>query len=203
MKKALSLREEKAVQTRLRILEAGRTSFIEQGFTKTTISQIIKKAGLGYGTAYVYFKNKDEILIELVDELMNQFYQVAERSFVPNTVEEAQSCIQEQVELFLSLAKQEAEMMSVLNEARGISTAVAKRWSEIQERFITSITKDITFAQSKGLASNHLDPTLIARGWFYANEMFMWESVIGESHFSIQEIREQLTYLYMNGLYHK
>ncbi|PAM96775.1 TetR family transcriptional regulator, partial [Flavobacterium sp. IR1] len=43
--KKRSAREEKAIQTRGRLLQAAEDVFIEQGFVKTTISQIIKHAG--------------------------------------------------------------------------------------------------------------------------------------------------------------
>lgn len=72
--KKISKRKLQSVQTREKLLYAGRVIFIEQGFQKTTISQIIKKAGTGYGTAYVYFKNKDDILIELMEDVMERFY---------------------------------------------------------------------------------------------------------------------------------
>ncbi|MED1599858.1 TetR/AcrR family transcriptional regulator [Alkalihalophilus marmarensis] len=199
--KKRSAREEKAIQTRGRLLQAAEDVFIEQGFVKTTISQIIKHAGLGYGTAYVYFRNKDELFIELVDELMDAFYEVGERSFTPVSTKEAASSIREQVEWFLTLAQKESRLMSVLKEARGSSEVIDEKWNEIRERFIKSITKDITFAQTNGLASPRLDAALIARGWFYANEMFMWECVTGECRHSIKQLSEQLTELYMNGLY--
>ncbi len=51
---------------------------------KTTITQIIKHAETGYGTAYVYFKNKDDLLISLMEDVMNQFYNIAERFFSTN-----------------------------------------------------------------------------------------------------------------------
>ncbi|MDV2685774.1 TetR/AcrR family transcriptional regulator [Alkalihalophilus lindianensis] len=202
MEKKLT-REEKATQTRARLLQCAEELFIEQGFVKTTISQIIKRAGLGYGTAYVYFKNKDELFVELLDELMGQFYDVAERSFVPKSVIEAAECIKEQVGMFLTLAQKEHQLMRVLKEARGASIVIDQRWSEIREQFIHRISVDISYAQSNGLASRHLDPELIARGWFYANEMFMWECVTGECRYSIAQLREQLTDIYMNGLYIK
>ena len=39
---------------------------------KTTITQIIKHAETGYGTAYV-FQNKDDLLISLMEDVMNRF----------------------------------------------------------------------------------------------------------------------------------
>ncbi|RPJ78250.1 MAG: TetR/AcrR family transcriptional regulator, partial [Deltaproteobacteria bacterium] len=45
-----------------KILEAAIKVFAEQGFFRSTISQIAKEAGVADGTIYLYFKNKDDIL---------------------------------------------------------------------------------------------------------------------------------------------
>ncbi|QOP45231.1 TetR/AcrR family transcriptional regulator [Sulfurimonas paralvinellae] len=43
---------------------------LEEGINNITISQIAKAAKIGKGTVYEYFKNKDEIVFELVEILM-------------------------------------------------------------------------------------------------------------------------------------
>ncbi|MBT8358428.1 MAG: TetR/AcrR family transcriptional regulator [Desulfobacterales bacterium] len=47
-----------------RILEAAVKVFAKQGFHQATISQIAKEAGVADGTIYLYFKNKDDILVQ-------------------------------------------------------------------------------------------------------------------------------------------
>lgn len=145
----LSPRQKQARQTRKELLEAGLDVFLENGFQKSTISQIIKKANKGYGTAYVYFQNKDELLIELMEHVMNRFYDVAELPFQPETKQEAYERIEHQVRLFLKLAVQEREMLKVMKEAIGLSEAVKEKWVEIRERFIRRITEDITYSSIK------------------------------------------------------
>jgi TetR/AcrR family fatty acid metabolism transcriptional regulator len=46
-----------------RILEAAVKVFARQGFRQSTVSQIAKEAGVADGTIYLYFKNKDDILV--------------------------------------------------------------------------------------------------------------------------------------------
>lgn len=46
-----------------RILEAAVKVFSRQGFHQSTISQIAKEAGVADGTIYLYFKNKNDILV--------------------------------------------------------------------------------------------------------------------------------------------
>jgi AcrR family transcriptional regulator len=197
----LSARQLQAIETRHRLLKAGRTIFLKHGFQKSTISQVIKEANTGYGTAYVYFKNKDDLLIVLMDELMEEFYKVAELTFQPRTKNEAFDMIAHQVRLFLTLSIKEREIMRVIKEAIGVSTEVEHKWEMIRARFIQRIAKDVTFAQEKLLAKQHLNPLLVAKGWFYSNEMFMWEIVHNDITYSIDEVIEHLTAIYTSGLY--
>ena len=197
----LSPRKKQALETRKKLLIAGREAFLESGFQKATISQIIKKANTGYGTAYVYFKNKDELFMILMEDLMDKFYEVAEFPFKPTTRDEAYELISKQVGMFLKLAVDERDMMKVVKEAIGVSPEIDEKWYMIRERFINRITVDIRFAQANSLAKQHLDPSLVARGWFYSNEMFMWELVNNESKYSIEDIIVNLTNIYTSGLY--
>ena len=45
------------------ILEAAVKVFARQGFYQSTIALIAKEAGVADGTIYLYFKNKDDILV--------------------------------------------------------------------------------------------------------------------------------------------
>ena len=47
------------------ILEAALELIAERGFHGAPISMIAKKAGVGEGTIYIYFENKDALINEL------------------------------------------------------------------------------------------------------------------------------------------
>jgi len=197
----LSKRQLQALQTRENLLNAGRLLFLKKGFQKTTMTQINKLAETGYGTAYVYFRNKDELFMELMERIMKKMYGVADLLFQPQTKQEAYSQIHEQVCLFLKSALEEKEVMRVIKEATGVSEPVKEKWNKIRTRFIVGITKDITYVQQAGLAKTKLDAPLIARGWFYMNEQIMWDLVLNEISDDITHIASTLTELYTGGLY--
>ena len=58
-----------------RILEAAITVFAEQGFYQSTIAQIAKEAGVADGTIYLYFKNKDDILVQFYQYKTRQIFE--------------------------------------------------------------------------------------------------------------------------------
>lgn len=60
-------RQQRAVETRARILDAARAVISEHGYAHGTTNRIAEAAGLSVGSLYQYFPNKDAILVELVD----------------------------------------------------------------------------------------------------------------------------------------
>ncbi len=58
-----------------RILEAAIKVFAEQGFFQSTIAQIAKEAGVADGTIYLYFKNKDDILVQFYEYKTRQIFE--------------------------------------------------------------------------------------------------------------------------------
>lgn len=51
-----------------RIIEAGIKVFARKGFHSARVSEIASEAGVADGTIYIYFKNKDELLIKVFEE---------------------------------------------------------------------------------------------------------------------------------------
>ncbi len=192
----------RSINTRKRLLAAGYDIFVEFGFQKATISQIIKKAKTGYGTAYIHFSGKDDLLIVLMDDVMNRFYEIAKMSFEPTSKQEAIDMITMQTRLFLENAIQEQAIMQVFMEAIRHSDKVQEKWIEIRESFVEQIAKDVAYAQKTGLARTDLDNYLVARNWFSLNESHLWDIVNQTNKHSISEITHNITALYTGGLYY-
>jgi TetR/AcrR family fatty acid metabolism transcriptional regulator len=57
---------------RERILDAAEQVFAEHGFFAARVAAIAKEAGVADGTIYLYFRNKDDLLISLFERRMEQ-----------------------------------------------------------------------------------------------------------------------------------
>jgi AcrR family transcriptional regulator len=60
------------VQKRKDIALSCKELFFQNGINDLTISQVAKTAGVGKGTIYEYFKNKEEIVFEIVNILLQE-----------------------------------------------------------------------------------------------------------------------------------
>ncbi len=52
--------------TKERLIEAGKRVIFQKGFHRARVSDITEEAGLAHGTFYLYFKTKDDFLLELL-----------------------------------------------------------------------------------------------------------------------------------------
>ena len=57
-------------KTREKIVSSAMELFAKKGFDKTTVDEIVAKAGVAKGTFYLYFKSKDDLIKELAFETM-------------------------------------------------------------------------------------------------------------------------------------
>ena len=65
-------------QKRTALLENAFDLFITKGINKTSISDIVEKAGVAKGTFYLYFKDKDDIRNRLILHKINHIFSEAE-----------------------------------------------------------------------------------------------------------------------------
>lgn len=63
---------ERGGDKRERILLAAERIFARRGFFAAKVSDVAKEAGVADGTIYLYFKNKDDLLISLFERRMQQ-----------------------------------------------------------------------------------------------------------------------------------
>ncbi len=67
-----SLRLNHRRQKKEAIIEAAVKVFAEKGFYNSKVTDVAKAAGIADGTIYLYFKNKDDLLISLFESKMEQ-----------------------------------------------------------------------------------------------------------------------------------
>jgi len=86
----------------LRILEAAVKVFAKQGFHQSTVSQIAKEAGVADGTIYLYFKNKDDILVQFFSykakQVFTRFREDVDRA--DNSIDKLRNLVRRHLEEF-------------------------------------------------------------------------------------------------------
>jgi len=105
------------VQKRQDIALACKDIFVQKGIKDLSVSQLAKAAGIGKGTIYDYFSNKEDIVFEIINILMKKY-----KMCLVQKIEEASSTRQK-MKLFSSIFyhEDEFELRSIYKEFISIS----------------------------------------------------------------------------------
>ena len=66
--------QQRSIDTKNRIVAAGYKLFAEKGFYRTNTAEIAKEAGVSTGIVYGYFRDKRDILVEVLDLYVKNAY---------------------------------------------------------------------------------------------------------------------------------
>lgn len=72
-------RAERSRQRKRQLLQVARQLLLEQGYERTSVSSIVRAAGVAQGTFYLYFKSKEQLLPYLRAEVLADYLKVFSR----------------------------------------------------------------------------------------------------------------------------
>lgn len=136
--------------------------FAENGFYQSTISQIAKDAGVADGTIYLYFKNKDDILVQFFGyktrQVFAKFQEEIEKA--ENAVDKLGNLIRHHLEVF----KQDRNMAIVYQaEARTNNRLVENQIKEMSKLYLDMVGDIIEQGQQEGTMRKDLYMSLVKR----------------------------------------
>ena len=73
-------KQQRSMQMKEKIRKAALKLFCEKGYYKTTTNEIAKVAGISIGSLYSYFKDKDVIFMEILEDYNKLFVEVHKKS---------------------------------------------------------------------------------------------------------------------------
>jgi TetR/AcrR family fatty acid metabolism transcriptional regulator len=152
---------------RERILDAAVRVFAAEGFYNAKVSQIAAAAGVADGTIYLYFKNKDDLLIQLFEDRMEQVNATLRAALASET--SATERLRRVVKLHLELIQQNPHMGEVITVELRQSAKFIKEYANPKfAEFLRLIAGAIVDGQTSGELRTDLDPYLVARALFGA-----------------------------------
>jgi len=192
----------KGTRTRVRLLEAAKEIFEEDGFLEGRVSDIAERAGLSHGSFYHYFDSKEEIFREVaasVDERLGE--PLGGVILDPESHAPPQERIREGLRRHLENYQREARIIGVIEQMSRYDNQVSALRMERQQIYSRQVADSIRSLQEHGLADPDLDPTFAAAALGAMTSRFpeLW-LVQGAVHSEMNEAVDQLTRLFVNAL---
>jgi AcrR family transcriptional regulator len=125
--------------------------FSEIGYMKATVKDITTRANVGHGTFYHYFKNKNDLLDRLVDELLEK----VDKDVQPKTLSvNLYEAMRMEAQKILDFYNHNRGVLLALKEAMMLDTHFKEKWMKISVRLFRRIERDIKGSMKKGYCHN-------------------------------------------------
>ncbi len=173
--KRSSIKKEKKRQ---KILASAIRVFAKKGFYKTRIKEIAKMASVADGTIYLYFKNKDDILISIfddrIDKMNEKMEEISEREL------NSSDKIRQIIELQLGNLRGHRDLAEVITINLRQSNRFLKQYAAPRfNRYLDIMAQIIKEGQDKGEFTTDFPPRVLATSLFGALDGLMLTWVLG------------------------
>ena len=183
-----------------KIIEAATKVFAKNGFYQSKISQIAKEAGVADGTIYIYFENKDDILISLFEEQMkavldNMAHQVS-------AIDDPAEKLEVFASTHLGLIEKNKAMAEIIQVELRQSGKFMKEYKN--ERFLEylDIIEDIIIeGQQRGLFRKDVILSVAKRAFFGAlDEVSRFWVLSNRKQYDPGTAAKQISDFFLNGI---
>jgi len=189
-----------APDKRDRILKAAIEVFAKNGFYATRVSEIAKAAGVADGTIYLYFKNKEDVLITIFEEGITRLLTILRE--VAESDEPFENRITRIVELQLGLLEEQRDLAEVITVNLRQSSRLLKQYATpLFMQYIDVIAGVVREGQEEGAFRKDLNPRVVARSLFGALDAILLTWALGEGDpAALRKAASHCASLFLEGL---
>lgn len=187
-------------EKRERILAAAISVFAQKGFYATRVSEIAKAAGVADGTIYLYFQNKEDVLVSIFRDRIGQLIEVLKREIAKaGTVEEK---IRRIVELQLGLLEGQRDLAEVVTVNLRQSSSLLKQYAvPLFKEYLDVIAGVIAEGQKDGTLRADLNPKIAARAlWGGLDGIALTWALTDPDPTKLRKAAQQYASLFLEGV---
>ncbi|OCA87393.1 TetR/AcrR family transcriptional regulator [Pseudobacillus wudalianchiensis] len=164
-----------AVDRKKQIVEAATKSFSLFGYKATTMDQVAKLANVGKGTIYTFFKNKEELFDEIVQTLIIEMREAAEKAIDPSKT--FHENVHRALFQILQFRKKHQLTIKLFQEGKDMGTPAVLEVMNMMEEAILSFIKEKILVAVEAGEIKPCDPEVTAFIMLklYISLIFDWE----------------------------
>lgn len=183
-----------------RIIHAAIKVFSQKGFFHAKVADVAKAADVADGTIYLYFKNKDDLLISIFEHSMDYFIQQAQSEL--EGVTEPEEKLKRFVLLHLQSVKKNPNLAQVLQVELRSSTKFMQEYQPQKFfEYLKLLETIIEEGQEKGIFNKAIHADMVKRAIFGAVDELALEWVLTKKkRYEIEDAANHLLTLLLNGI---
>jgi TetR/AcrR family fatty acid metabolism transcriptional regulator len=182
-----------------RILDAAVKVFARKGFFQSKVSEIAREAGVADGTVYLYFKNKDDILISIFKVKMHDIISRFRGSIIEK--DGARSRLECLIEMHLAEFQANPELAAVFQvELRQSSRFMLEYKKSELKNYLDLIGEIIEQGQREGVFRRDIQVSLAKRFIFGTLDELVSTWVLAGKHYHLGSLVEPMVDLFLRGI---
>lgn len=148
-------RQERSIATKNKIIEAGYDLFSKVGYYSTNTAEIAKKAGVSTGIVYGYFKDKRDILLDVLDIYLKKVLDPVFVTFDALTAPvNFESLVPQILDVTIDAHRNNANIHEALHAMTASDEAVNIKFIELEDKMTVRIADKLT---SLGVDTNAIN----------------------------------------------
>jgi len=197
----MSEASERRTNKRSLITEAAVEVFAERGFHQARVSDVARRAGVADGTIYLYFKNKEDLLLSIFEEKMDVL--LASLGEILEGVHDPLERIRRFARFHFDQVRVNRSAAEVLQVELRLSNKFLKEYRpEKLWAYLGVFGQIVRDGQAQGLFRPDIDPFIAMWSFFGAMDELAMQWVLSKKgdRFSLNAAAEQVAETYIRGM---
>ncbi|MFS0576211.1 TetR/AcrR family transcriptional regulator [Sporosarcina sp. 179-K 3D1 HS] len=183
------------------ILDAAKKVFAQEGYHGSSISKIAKEADIGDGTVYLYFKNKEDILIQLFDTAIYHVLSPKAESLIEQ-VQDPRIMLYELIRNHFDFFGKDYDIAKVIQvESRQPTESSRSVVKKGTKRYFQLLRKIIEQGQEEGLFRTDVSTSSLQKLIFGTLDEFVTAWVLSEHDYPLMRKVEDAYKLLLQSIY--
>jgi TetR/AcrR family fatty acid metabolism transcriptional regulator len=181
------------------ILRAAIEVFARNGFFNSKVADVAREAGVADGTVYLYFKNKDDILVSIFDHVTDQALERgrARLAKIDEPLKKLHRIVKGHLELFAG----DRDLAVVFQAELRSSTKFMEQFSATRvAEYLELIRGVIEEGQKRGVFRRDLNSTLVAKLLFGELDEMVTNWVLSRKRYNLVSMADAVADVFVNGI---
>jgi AcrR family transcriptional regulator len=181
------------------ILDAAKRAFAEKGFEGTSIADIARTAQISDGLVYRYFRNKRELLYEVLRKFYERILLDLETQVFKHDgfSSQLETLIRRHIEVFVA----DTDLCRLfISEVRTASDYEGSSIQEMNRLYTSVLIRIVKEAVKTGEVRSDVNPKLLRDVIFGAIEHLAWRHVNGRGQLRVTQTARDLTLMLTSGI---
>lgn len=186
----------------MQIIDAAVEVIAENGYHQSQVSKIAKQAGVADGTIYLYFKNKEDILISLFKEKMGQFIERMEEDIKEKATAKEKLALVISKHFSLLAGDHNLAIVTQL-ELRQSNLELRQKINEILKGYLNILDGILTEGIQSGELKEDLDVRLARQMIFGTIDETVTTWVMNDQKYDLAALSDSVLELLVSGIHNK